>query len=153
MVEELNLLLGYQGSLNNTKEFIVKKKILIIDDEEAFTRILKLNLEATGLYLVHVENRGSHAFNTARFFQPDMIFLDLIMPDLEGSQVAYQIRNDEFLRNIPVIFLTATVTSDEVKKHDGLIGGQHFLAKPVNVDQIIECIHRNLVVNNDKGAT
>jgi len=57
------------------------KKILIIDDEENFAAMVKMNLEEVGGYNVLTESRGLRAVSTVRQFKPDMIFLDIIMPD------------------------------------------------------------------------
>src|SRR5205809_734888 len=57
------------------------KRLLLVDDEEPFTRLVKLNLEQTGRYTVRIENDGAKALATAREFAPDLILLDVIMPD------------------------------------------------------------------------
>ncbi|OGW83249.1 MAG: histidine kinase [Omnitrophica bacterium RIFCSPHIGHO2_02_FULL_51_18] len=120
-----------------------KKKILIVDDEEALTELLKLNLEETGRYIVEVENKGSQAFRAAQAFRPDIILLDIVMPDKEGSEVAAQIKSDPMLRDTPIVFFTATVSSDEVGRFNGVIGGQPFLAKPVTIEQIEACVREH----------
>ena len=82
----------------------MRKKILVVDDEAGFTSMLKLNLEATGNYDVWVENDPHHAYRSALECKPDLILLDIIMPRVEGPDVAFQIRNSEALREIPIIF-------------------------------------------------
>ena len=121
-----------------------KKKVMLVDDEVGLTRLMKLNLEATEKYDVRVENKGSLAMGAAREFKPDIIFLDIIMPDMEGSEVARQMRADPTLRNVPIIFLTATITVDEVGPTGGEVGGETFLAKPVTVRQLIDCIKKHI---------
>ena len=121
-----------------------KKKILLVDDEVGLTKLIKLNLEGTGQYIVQVENLGTAALEVARAFRPDMIFLDVVMPDIEGSEVAALLRQDPLLSKVPVVFLTATVMADEVDQRDGMIGGQTFLAKPASIEQIIECIKKHV---------
>ncbi len=123
---------------------MAKIKILVVDDEEALTRMLKLNLEAMGSYEVCIENRGTHALEAARNFKPDLILLDIVMPDLEGSEVAQQVKEEPQLKNTPIVFLTATVTNEEISPMGGRVGGQPFLAKPVTVQALIDCIERNL---------
>ena len=90
-----------------------KKRILIIDDEASFTRMVKLNLEKTGAFEVREENRAAYALTAAREFKPDVILLDVIMPTMDGGDVAAHIRNDRNLKNTPIIFLTATVSQRE----------------------------------------
>jgi len=120
-----------------------KKRILIIDDEEEFTNLVKMNLEKTDRYEVKIENRGAHGLASAREYKPDLILLDILMPDLGGSEVAYQLRHDQDVNNIPVVFLTAVARKEEVASSKGVIGGHPFLAKPVTIEELIDCIERN----------
>ncbi len=117
-----------------------KKRILLIDDEPSFTRMLKLNLEETGAYEVRTENRGKQGLAAAREFKPDLILLDVIMPGMDGGDVASEIQTDENLKNAPIVFLTAVAK----KKDAGIIGGRPFIAKPVTVKEVIDCIEKNL---------
>lgn len=121
-----------------------KKKILIVDDEENFTKLVKLNLEYGGRYKVMTENSAKSAFNSVRMFKPDLILLDVIMPDMDGGSVANQIKSDEDLKDIPVVFLTAIVTKNEASSRNDVVAGRPFLAKPVTKEQLIDCIEKNL---------
>ncbi|MCX5696791.1 MAG: response regulator [Candidatus Omnitrophica bacterium] len=120
------------------------KKILIVDDEEDFTKLIKLNLERTGKYEVKTENQGAFGFTTAKAFKPDLILLDILLPDAEGSEVASQLKDDEATRNIPIVFLTAIIAKQEVKESGGVIGGHPFISKPVDIKQLIEVIDKNI---------
>ncbi len=120
----------------------MKRKILLVDDEASLLELMKLNLEATGKYEVQVESRGLKAVDRAKAFKPDLIFLDIVMPDIEGSEVAYLLKEDPALSKVPIIFLTATVTADEVERMGQKIGGQIFLAKPASLKQLVECIEK-----------
>ncbi len=91
------------------------KKILVVDDEPSITSLLKLNLEKTGAYTVRVENEGAQALPAARQFKPDLVLLDVMMPDLDGGDAAAQIRADPLLRDVPIVFLTAAVKKEELK--------------------------------------
>ena len=119
-----------------------KKRILLVDDEPGFTRMMKLNLEQNGAYEVKIENDGGRVLQTARAFRPDLIFLDVIMPDIDGGQVAANLRSDPTLRNTPIVFLTAVVSRNEVIAHGDYIGGQTFLAKPVTVADMLQTIEK-----------
>src|ERR1700688_3362483 len=118
-----------------------QKRLLIVDDESGFTRLLKLTLEKTGRFLVREENDGTNAWLTAREFKPDIIFLDIVMPKIDGGDVAQQIRSDPALSHVPIIFLTAIVSQKETTNE---IGGFPFLAKPVSLDAITQCIREHL---------
>ena len=106
----------------------MKKRILVVDDEVALTRIIKLNLERTGNYEVRTENMGSMAIPAAKEFRPDLIFLDVMMPDMSGDEVAALLEEDPRLSNIALIFMTAIVTKEETQSMETDIGGNIFLA-------------------------
>jgi two-component system, OmpR family, response regulator len=121
-----------------------QKKILIVDDESAITRLLKLNLENTGAYVVREENEGAKAHDAAREFKPDLILLDVMMPDMDGGDVAAEIQNDPLLKGIPIVFLTAAVRKDELNALGGVIGGFPYIAKPLDVQGVLAVIERQL---------
>jgi CheY-like chemotaxis protein len=121
-----------------------KRKILIIDDEVDLTLLVKLNLEKTGLYEVRAENRALNGLKAAREFNPDLVLLDVMMPDLDGGDVAAQLKGDAKLKNVPVVFLTATVLKEEVAKKGGSIGGYPFIPKPFRSEVLLEQIARSL---------
>lgn len=119
---------------------MAKKKILLVDDEVALTRIMRLNLEQTERFEVREENRGSHALRAAREFKPDLIFLDVMMPDMGGDEIAEQLAEDAELRKIKYVFLTAIVTKSETGTGATEISGQTFLAKPVKRDELLAVV-------------
>ena len=121
-----------------------KKRILLIDDEPDVTSLLKLYLETIGTYEVREENQGEQALAAARAFKPDLILLDVMMPNLDGAQVAVQLKADEKLKDTPVIFLTAVVTKEQAKKQQGWIGGHPFLAKPPSPEEVLASIKKYL---------
>ena len=108
-----------------------KKKILVVDDEVHMTRFAKILLEDSGEYEVRTENLGAKAFKAAIEFQPALVLLDVIMPDLDGASVASLIKEDERTKHIPIAFLTATVTKEEVGPTGMEIGGRPYISKPV----------------------
>ena len=122
----------------------MKKRILVVDDEVALTRIIKLNLERTGSYEVRTENMGRMAIPAAKEFKPDLIFLDVMMPDMSGDDVAALLKEDPVFSNIPFIFMTAIVTKEETQSKETDIGGNLFLAKPVKTEELIATIERVL---------
>jgi CheY-like chemotaxis protein len=116
-----------------------QKRILIVDDEPGFTRLMRLTLEGTGKFIVEEVNDGRRAVEVARYFKPDIIFLDVVMPEIDGGEVATRIRADLELAKVPVIFLTAIVSPKEAR-HEKAIGGFPFLAKPVSVETIVHAV-------------
>jgi CheY-like chemotaxis protein len=102
--------------------------------------MIQLNLERAGKYDVATENHGSKAIEAIREFRPDIILLDIMMPDKSGDDIAQEIRDDPRLSRIPIIFLTALVTIDETDAKASRIGGNIFLAKPVKSAELIRVI-------------
>jgi CheY-like chemotaxis protein len=122
-----------------------RKKILIVDDEVDFTRVLKLNLDAYGKYDVRMENNASNALEAIQEFKPDLVLLDIMMPVVDGGEIAHRIEADAGIKDTPVVFLTATVTKEEVASSDkGCIGGHVFIAKPVGLKELVACIEANI---------
>ena len=122
-----------------------QKRVFIVDDESGFTRLIKLTLERSGRYIVREENDGTKAWLAAREFEPDIIFLDIVMPKIDGGDVAQKIRSDPKLAHVPIIFLTAIVSEKEGGK---MIGGFPFLAKPVSLQVIEQCIEEQVGEGN-----
>ena len=128
-----------------------KRRILIVDNERESTHVVKILLERTGRYLVLEENDATKAHQSARNFRPDVILLDIVMPETDGGEVAAQIQADPDLRRTPIIFLTALVTKAEAKT--GLrIQGHPFLAKPISIPELIKGIEENLAVHTKTFA-
>ncbi len=123
---------------------MIPKKILIVDDETIVTRPVKVNLEKTGHFIVRAENKATEALATARQFQPDLILLDVMMPEMDGGEVAAQLQEDPALKNVPVVFLTAIVTKQETGGTTTMKGGKVFMAKPINLNELLKCIEENL---------
>lgn len=120
-----------------------KPCILIIDNDRDFTHFTKLALEKTGNYSVCEENDASKAHQTAQRVKPDLILLDIVMPETDGGEVAARIQSNPRLQGTPIIFLTALVTKAETRS--GLrIQGHPFLAKPITFPELIRGIEENL---------
>ncbi|MBM4271680.1 MAG: response regulator [Deltaproteobacteria bacterium] len=118
-------------------EASLKKKILLIDDEEDFCFFVKLNLEQSGKYEVLTATSGSSGIILASKEHPDLILLDIIMPEMSGGQVAELLLENPKTKNIPVLFITAIASRREVQSQEGIIGGRNFIAKPVTPDELM----------------
>lgn len=119
-----------------------KKRILVVDDEEAFTRVVQANLEFD--YIVRVENTGSSVCAAVQDFKPDLILMDVMMPDMDGCEVVQKLKESEYFHDTPIVYITALVgksksTDDETKVND-----YPCLAKPVSLEDLIACIETNL---------
>jgi len=121
-----------------------KSRILVIDDNIDATRVVKLTLERTGLYEVRELNSPAEALTVVREYQPDLIFVDVNMPEIGGGEVAFMIRSDKKFERTPIVFLTSLVSERESKSTGVLVGGFHFVAKPPRLERMMDCIERNL---------
>ncbi|MFH1414073.1 MAG: response regulator [Candidatus Omnitrophota bacterium] len=121
-----------------------KKKILVIDDDQAVAELVKLSLEATEKYDVTIETKGSQGFATTKTFNPDLILLDIMFPDVQGSEIAVKLKEDPSTRDIPVVFLTGAVSREETSLRGGVIGGHAFIAKPVSINELIKSVEENI---------
>jgi CheY-like chemotaxis protein len=102
------------------------------------------NLEALGTYEVRPENHARAALQTARKCRPDLILLDVRMPEMDGGEVAAQLQEDPLLKGTPIVFLTALVSNEETKKREAQIGGMNYLAKPVDLAELTRVIAGHL---------
>lgn len=121
-----------------------KKRILVVDDEASVTRSIKVNLEALGTYEVRQENRAREAVRTGREFKPDLILLDVMMPEMDGGAVAAEFQEDPVLKDTPIVFLTAIVSREETKGREAHIGGMNYLAKPLDLTELTRVIEMHL---------
>ena len=122
-----------------------KRRILIVDDDRDSAHLIKILLEKISHYLVLEENDAAKAHESARDFRPDLILLDVMMPQIDGGDIAAQIDADPELQRTPIIFLTALATKAEAQA-DMSFQGHPVLAKPINIGELINRIEENLPV-------
>jgi CheY-like chemotaxis protein len=122
----------------------MKKRILLVDDEPEFTSLLKLSLETHGYYEVQEENDAENVRAAARAFDPDLVLLDIMMPQLDGSEVAAALKADPVTRGVPIIFLTALVSEEDARDGTCSSGGNTFLPKHIRLDKLLHCIEEKI---------
>jgi CheY-like chemotaxis protein len=121
-----------------------KNRILIVDDDVSFTRLVKLKLEATNRYEVQIEKWPEDTLITASEFQPDLIILEILMPRLFGGDVAERLRADERFSSVPILFVSGAIQKSRVAEHRGVVAGFPVVAKPVTIEALIEHIEEQL---------
>jgi CheY-like chemotaxis protein len=126
---------------------MIKKRIMVVDDDVQSSRMVKLALERTGRYEVQQVNDPTRALDAARTFKPDLILLDICMPGTEGVDVAFQIRADTEFQATPVVFLSSLVSEREALGDGTTTGAFHFVAKPARLPRMITCIEKSLETN------
>ena len=122
-----------------------RNKILIIDDEEDFLFFVKGNLENTGEFHVIDASSGKEGIKIATEEKPDLILLDISMPEMTGEEVVKRLSIIPETKKTPVIFFTALITKDEIE--DGgisNIAGHKFIAKPIATKQLVAAINSTL---------
>ena len=128
-----------------------KKKILIVDDEKDTATVLGLFIEKIGMYEVYVETIGSQAFATARALQPDLMLLDIMMPNVDGGEVANQMKADPETRNIPIVFVSGAITKHEAEEQGSTLGGFPVIAKPVRKKELVRVLDEYVAQANTTG--
>ena len=121
-----------------------KKRILVVDDRASDTRLVKLYLERNNDYVVREENDAKSALSAAEEFEPDLILLDLMMPGMDGRELATCFEANPKLKAVPIVFLTASITKEEVEAVGGRIGKFPFLAKPIVLSEVAACLKHHL---------
>jgi CheY-like chemotaxis protein len=121
-----------------------KKRILAVDDQASNTGLVKLYLERTNNYEVREENNPRNAISSAEEFQPHLILLDVLMPGMDGWEVAACFQVHPILKAVPIVFLTASMTKAETEASAGQLWGYPFLAKPVVLAEVIACLKHHL---------
>jgi len=106
----------------------IKKRILVVDDNASDTQLLKRFLEETNEFLVWEENDPKAALSTAEKFDPHLILLDVLMPEMDGGELAAFFKANPKLKTVPIVFLTSKLTKEEVVMCGGRLGGYPFLA-------------------------
>jgi two-component system KDP operon response regulator KdpE len=125
---------------------IDRRRILVVDDEERMVRFIRMNLEHDGFQVGEAFN-GKQAIQKIRDFTPDVILLDVMMPDIDGFEVLETIRD---FSNVPVIMLTAKGEEDDRVR--GLEGGaDDYITKPFSPRELVSRI--KAVLRRTEGAT
>ena len=120
-----------------------KPRILIVDNNSKFACSARLLLDRSGKYVACAVIDPRRALETARSFRPDLILLELIMSEADGTEVAVQVRSDWMLHGVPIVFVTTLITPEEAR--DGRrIEGHRVVAKPTRSSELIKVVEENL---------
>ncbi|MGK0185677.1 MAG: CheY-like chemotaxis protein [Verrucomicrobiales bacterium] len=119
-------------------------KVMIVDDEKSFTDAMRMNLLDEG-FRVHVENDSTKAIEGALAFRPDVVLLDIVMPQTDGCDVLKKMKAQPELQHIPAIMVSALVSNREVGDEQGMHTPSGIvMAKPVSLEKLRHCIHEAL---------
>lgn len=127
----------------------MKKKLLIVDDEAHIRMLLEQtleDLEDEGVEFLSADN-GADALALIENEKPDLVFLDVMMPRMNGMDVCQRVKNNDDLNDVYVILLTAK--GQEVDKQKGMdVGADRYMTKPFDPDQILEAARDILHLND-----
>lgn len=126
------------------------KRILVVDDDVAIARLIKINLENKGYEVVSV-NSGKAALEEAKQFNPDIITLDILMPDMDGFQVMDRLKRNEETSSVPVIIIS--IIEGAYKKTGFRLGAADYITKPIDFERLLHSIERftrNILKDDEK---
>ena len=127
-----------------------KGTILLVDDLPENLRLLSDLLIKIG-YTVRSVNSGSMALKTLKVKQPDVILLDIKMPEMDGYEVCQIVKSDEHLKDIPIIFISALDDAfDKVKAFE--YGGVDYITKPFQVEEVVARLENQLTIQRQKDS-
>lgn len=115
-------------------------KVLVIDDEKLQTKMIQRHLEAIGSYTVRIENEGARALTSAFEFAPDVILLDIVMPQVDGHSITQQLKAEPQTAHTPIIFISALARKTDTIGTLSQIKDSYFLAKPFLRNDLIHAI-------------
>lgn len=125
------------------------RKILVVDDEQYVHRLLQHHLQRAGYQLVSARN-GREAIDVAVRELPELIIMDIMMPEIDGMTAIRKLKEDELTKNIPVIVITANPAYHVSRDESQISGAELFLTKPFSPAQLMEAIRR--ILPDTKGS-
>lgn len=127
-----------------------KKRVMMVDDEEDFLTITKINLEQTGKYEVMTLSNAKDIISQVKNFNPDVILIDILMPKINGIKTCGMLNDDPIGKKVPIIVLSALDTDkDKLIMHK--LGTVVFLVKPLESSKLIVVIEKVLAGNTKNG--
>jgi excisionase family DNA binding protein len=114
-----------------------KRKVLIVDDDEDLVELIRQAFEHDGRFDIRTANNGFDAGMLVKEFRPDLVILDVMLPDINGREVCVRVRSDKSLDEVKIVCISGMVESDRVS--DLLdAGANDFIQKPFSVDKLME---------------
>ena len=116
-----------------------RRKALIVDDDEELVELIRDALEADGRFEIRVANNGFDAGMMVKEYHPDIIVLDVMLPDINGKEVCQRVRGDSNLDDVKIICISGMVEQDKIEDLK-LSGANDFVQKPFEVEQLVDRI-------------
>jgi two-component system alkaline phosphatase synthesis response regulator PhoP len=131
-----------------SKPLTPKKRILLVDDDLAI-RVLYTRVLAAAGFEVQTAHHGREGLELIPDFQPDLIILDLVMPEQEGIETILKLQQGNYA--LPILAISGAVGADEYLKVAGLLGARCALAKPITPEELLHAV-RSLLVHQTEPA-
>jgi len=125
------------------KEEVMAKKILIVDDEPDIVKVVSFRLKKEG-YDVEAAVDGQQGLDMAFNIHPDLILLDVTLPKMNGYEVCRRLKADAELKDIPVVFMTASLATGGFAENFPSTGAQGYIFKPFDYEKLLAEIHKFL---------
>lgn len=117
---------------------MAKKNILVVEDNHAILDVITLILESEA-FNVEGLNKGAGFLNHVQDFRPDVIIMDIMLPDVDGRVLLKELKGNELMAHIPVLMISARYNSSNYILDD--VAADEFMAKPFNIDELMDKIY------------
>jgi excisionase family DNA binding protein len=114
-----------------------KRKALVVDDDEELVEMIRDVLDADGRFEVRIANNGFDAGMMVKEYKPDIIVLDVMLPDINGKEVCQRVRSDESMDDVKIICISGMVEADKIEDLRKS-GANDFMQKPFEVEKLID---------------
>ena len=114
-----------------------KRKVLLVDDDAELVELINKVLEEDGRFEVRIASNGFDAGMMVKEYRPDLIVLDVMLPDINGKEVCHRVRADATLEDVRILCISGMIEEDKVQELK-LSGADDFLHKPFDIDDLIE---------------
>ena len=114
-----------------------KRKVLLVDDDVELVELMTKVLEEDGRFEVRIANNGFDAGMMVKEYRPDMIVLDVMLPDINGKEVCHRVRADTSLEDVRILCISGMIEEDKIQELR-LSGADDFLHKPFDIEELID---------------
>jgi excisionase family DNA binding protein len=114
-----------------------KRKVLLVDDDIELVELMTKVLEEDGRFEVRIANNGFDAGMMVKEYRPDMIVLDVMLPDINGREVCHRVRADTSLEDVRILCISGMIEEDKIQELR-LSGADDFLHKPFDIEELID---------------
>jgi DNA-binding response OmpR family regulator len=123
-----------------------RKKLLIVDDDQDLVDLMRDGFERDGRFEIRTANNGFDAGMQVKEFRPDLVVLDVMLPDINGREVCQRVRSDRTMDTVKILCISGMVEADKIADLRSA-GANDFMQKPFSIDQLIERVCDQLEVD------